>query len=389
MFVALVAGAVGLGAGLRLVTQDDDPAVSGQDVDGGLPAGTDVQPALLLVTAAEDADPRAADSVILLAFDREVDEATILIIPASTVADVPGHGVLPLADALAFGGGGLVIATVDNLLGLHVDAVADLTYRDWEGLFTRVGPVEVEISERLVARNDDGTGDVRFLAGIQSLDPGSAAEFLAFEDGDEPELSRLPRLQKLLLAELSAMASDPDLLEQVVADGLPMIDTEMPPTEVADLLRQIALASIDDRLDVRVLPVRPIGAGGADGYRPDELRVEALVTDRFAASIPTPDRAGRQLQILNGMGRPGIGQSVAEVLAPSGYRVVLTGNADDFDHELTRILIYDDSAEQLAIANEIKRLLGVGVIEVSRTPQSVVDVTIVVGQDYGRATSDP
>ena len=35
---------------------------------------------------------------------------------------------------------------------------------------------------------------------------------------------------------------------------------------------------------------------------------------------------------------------------------------------------------------EIRELLGVGVVEISRTPQSVVDVTIVVGSDYPPAS---
>ncbi len=380
---AFVVVAAGAGVGIRLATSNDDAAPDGQAViDDSLPDGVDAQPALLLVTASEDADPRVADSIVILAHDRRTDASTILLIPTSTVTDVPGHGVLPLADALRFGGPALVAATVDNLLGIHVDGVADMTYRDWAGLFSRVGIVELDIPERLVSRNEDGTGDVRFLAGRQQVTPEQSAELLAFEVDGERELDRLPRIQQVLLAHLKAMAADPNVLSSVVGDGVPMIDTEMARPELSALLTFLANASTQERLDVRVLPVRPIGAAGEDGYRPDELRLEALVNDRFAASIPSGTREGRSLQVLNGNGLPGIGQSVAEQLVPEGFRVVLTGNADDFDHEKTRIVIYDDSPEQIEIANQIRELLGVGVVEISRTPQSVVDVTIVVGRDY-------
>ncbi len=382
MVGALVVAAAGVGVGVRLATQGDgDGTPDAVAVDDALPDGVDAQPTLLVVTAAEDADPRVADSLILLAHDRRSDESTILLIPTSTVADVPGHGVLPLADALRFGGPALVAATVDNLLGIHVDGVADMSYRDWAGLFSRVGEVEVDVEERLVARAEDGRGEVRFQAGRQVVGPEQAAELLEIRVEGERELDRLPRIQGVLLAHLQAMA-DPAVLPTVVGDGLPMVDTELERTELAALFTALAGAVVDDRLDVRVLPVRPIGAAGEDGYRPDALRMEALVNDRLQASLPTASREGRSLQVLNGNGLPGIGQSVAEQLVPAGYRVVLTGNADDFDHDKTRIVVYRDTPEQIAIANEIKRLLGVGVIEVSRTPQSVVDVTIVVGADY-------
>ncbi|MBW3620533.1 MAG: LytR C-terminal domain-containing protein, partial [Actinobacteria bacterium] len=55
--------------------------------------------------------------------------------------------------------------------------------------------------------------------------------------------------------------------------------------------------------------------------------------------------------------------------------------ADRFDHEETRIIVYDDAPEQLAAAEQIRDLLGVGRVELSRTPQSVADITVVVGLD--------
>jgi hypothetical protein len=111
--------------------------------------------------------------------------------------------------------------------------------------------------------------------------------------------------------------------------------------------------------------------------------VDTLVDDRLAASRPEDGVAGgRQLQVLNGNGMPGIGVAVAEVLQPAGYRVLLTGNADRFTYEVTRIVVYDEEPDTLAAAREIRDLLGAGQIERSATPQSVVDVTIVVGHDF-------
>jgi polyisoprenyl-teichoic acid--peptidoglycan teichoic acid transferase len=96
------------------------------------------------------------------------------------------------------------------------------------------------------------------------------------------------------------------------------------------------------------------------------------------------DASGTRMavQILNGNARPGIGQDVADALADGRYRIVLTGNADRFTYRETRILIYSDDPTDLAAAQDISERLGVGVIERSGTPQSVVDVTIIVGADF-------
>jgi polyisoprenyl-teichoic acid--peptidoglycan teichoic acid transferase len=151
----------------------------------------------------------------------------------------------------------------------------------------------------------------------------------------------------------------------------------------AALLTELADARARERVTTLTLPVSPLGTGRDDLYRVDAARASQLIDERLAASRPTETAgAGRSLQVLNGNGIPGIGQQVAERLQPGGYRILLTGNADRFTHEVTRIVVYDDSAEQLAVARDIQERLGTGEIERSGTPQSVVDVTIVVGRDF-------
>ena len=111
------------------------------------------------------------------------------------------------------------------------------------------------------------------------------------------------------------------------------------------------------------------------------------MSERLRPSVPSADASvGRRVQVLNGNGVPGIGQQVAEALQPGGFRLVDPGNASSFDVPRTRILVYDDSPAQVAAAQEIRELLGVGEIEVSEVPVSVVDITVIVGLDYPPAS---
>lgn len=379
--VGLVAGVVGLIVLATIVVSD-----TGDPSDEGTIAArpvTDRQPTLIIATI-DEAAPRADASMILvLARDVETDAATVVLVPPTTVGDIPGHGILQVGRAHAFGGASLLDATLDNLLGVDLDHVAAVSQQGWASFFTRLGGLTIDVPERLTERAADGSGRVRFQPGEQFLDGPRLAEYITFIQEGDAGLTRLPRLQQVLVAAFEKLAAEPDLVEAVFADGAPMFDSAMPADEFRSLLVGIAEAATADDLVVRTLPVTPIGSSEDDSYRIDAERVARLVAERFAGSVPTVGASeGRSLQVLNGNGLPGIGAVVAERLIPAGFRVVLTGNADTFDHETTRIIVFDDDPGQLSVAREIQTLLGIGQIEISRTPQSVVDITIVVGADF-------
>lgn len=378
LLVGLVVVVVAVASGVvdrarDLVTGDPEPE---QVVDQ--PGGA--QPTLAVVTVERRGGEPHASSIVLLAYDREAEQGTVLLVPTETLTDVPGHGAFRIGEAYRFGEGPLVAVTLDNLLGIRLDAVATVSRAGWTELFELVGGYEVEVPRPLVAAPDEG-GQQRFVAGPQFLEPARLAELLTFEVEGESELEALPRVQRVVLGLLQRLADDPplaDALAEAPALELSVDDPEL----VRSLLTELAAARTDDRVTTLTLPVSPIGTGGDDAYRPDTSRVAQLVDDRLAASRPDDRIAGgRSLRILNGNGRPGVGAVVAERLQPGGYRVLLTGNADRFTYETTRIIVHDDEDTTLAAAQDIRQRLGVGDIERSGTPQSVVDITIVVGHD--------
>jgi polyisoprenyl-teichoic acid--peptidoglycan teichoic acid transferase len=395
--VAIVIASLGFDRARELVVPAEDAAAPPVDAPGGR------QPALAIVTEAVEAGGQP--TVAVLAYDREDDQGTILLVPAGTVADVPGHGSFTVGDAYTFGEGPLVAVTLDNLLDVRLDGVATLDADGWAELVDEVGPIEVEVRSRLVAPTAGGGGEVRFEPGRQQLEGDRVAEYLTFRAEGETELEALLRVQQVLLGLLGRVGEDPARLRAALALDGPDADPDddgsegeegaegdevvVGPIRTADrelaaaLLTELADARARERVTTLTLPVSPLGTGRDDLYRVDAARASQLIDERLAASRPTETAgAGRSLQVLNGNGIPGIGQQVAERLQPGGYRILLTGNADRFTHEVTRIVVYDDSAEQLAVARDIQERLGVGEIERSGTPQSVVDVTIVVGRDF-------
>ncbi|MEX0834913.1 MAG: LCP family protein, partial [Nitriliruptor sp.] len=336
----------------------------------------DPQPALTVVTTAEGPDGTEAVTIALLAVDRASGEGTVLLVPPATIADVPGHGAFRLGEAFDFGGSALVGVSLDNLLGVRSDATVTVSEEGWAALLDRLGPTEVTLGQPVIDRDEDGSATTLLPAGRQELDGQGLATLLTFRSDGGSQLDQLPRVQAALLGVLDRLA-DPGRVDDLFADGATELEVVQAsePTEDEDedldgtellrtVLAELAIARADDALTTLTLFVSPIGTGTEDAYRPDAERIAALVDERLAASKPDPGVAGgRTLQLLNGNGQPGIGADVAAVLQPAGYRVLLTGNADRFDHAVTRILVYDEEPATLAAARDVRDRLGVGQIE--------------------------
>jgi len=128
----------------------------------------------------------------------------------------------------------------------------------------------------------------------------------------------------------------------------------------------------------------------AAGSRAVVLEVDEVASGVFVASIDQitralvdafggPAEAAIPVIVLNGNGVPGIGQLVAEHILPGGFKVVVSENASTFDHLETLVVV--GSADDVALAERVRDLLGVGSVSVS-VGSGIAPVTVVVGKDF-------
>lgn len=387
LVVTAVAVVVGVRAGLPAGLLPTGPAPSdtaepnATDEPAATPADAATQDTLLLVRAPGDGGP--ANGVTLLAAGPGED-ATVVFLPVGTLVDVPGFGLERLGLAYRYDGAALVQASVENALGVQVDHVASVTDADLAALLEHTGGLRIDVAKALVRRDDDGAARVRFEPGSHVLDGSRLAEYWAFRSRGEEELASLPRQQQVLDGLLAEAEADPDLLDRLFDDDTPL-ESSADADWLHELFATLAEAREHDRLTFTLLPVEPFGRHGEDSatYRLSDEAVAELVADQLAASTPaaTSDEVIR-LQVLNGVGEPGIGQAVDRRLDGSAFRLVRTDNAANFDYDETHILVYDESSASLAAARRVQRRLGVGTIRVSRQSQSIIDLTIVVGADF-------
>jgi hypothetical protein len=256
--------------------------------------------------------------------------AIVLAIPAAVTINLPGQNLGTLAEAASAEDPTLVEVAIENLLGAPVDESVLAPLSSLTAVVDGLGGIEVR------DRHSSGADVDTYLSDI----PVDAPVDLAFL-----------RWQDVLEGLIAAAPDNADALPEAVQ---PMLEDTDP--------------------SLLALPVVDIGGGL---LRPDQDNLQPLVSEHF---VPATEVLIR-LVVLNGVGTPGIGEDVAQILVPEGYRLVSSGNANTFDLEVTQIIA--SSRADLEAAQRAQSLLGAGEISLGNQPTGLADVTVVVGEDFG------
>jgi hypothetical protein len=286
-----------------------------------------------------------------------------LLVPSSTLLEVPSFEITAVGAALRLGGPNLLRTSLSNALALDVGPVLTVDDASLAGLLAPVGSLNVRGGD--VAVGGSPTQDRAFA-------PDDAARALVTRN-DAGELDHFVLVGEILDAWFGALrapgAVDATLAALPGASG----DDVAPPALVANALRQIARSAPT----VRTAAVEAAG-GGSEAYRLLPRRLPEALRQAYAGRFLGDRRP--QVEILNGTGEVGLAQRVSARLVPAGMEIVLTNNAPHFDVPKSLVLVYD--RKQMAAGRSVLRALGVGEIRFDRKRVTVADVTVVVGADY-------
>jgi hypothetical protein len=278
--------------------------------------------------------------------------STIVHVPPGTLVEVPSLGLSSLQDAAREGGVALVANSLENVLGVRFAATATLDPAGIAAVVASVPALSVTLDAPVEERGAGGKIDVVVPAGTQTIAPDDAVRFLSVL-GSGTSLQRIVRHQAFWTAYLSELG----LGSPASAFG-----------STSQAVRALAGRTVNHT-------VLPVEAVDAELYRVVEKNLGVLVHRLFGVDAPTI-----KVQVLNGVGRPGLAQQVQPLLVGAGARVTLSANADRFDYAKTQVVYYDDDG--LADAKAVRDALGVGELVKSLTGLTVVDVTVVVGADF-------
>ena len=334
----------------------------GDDGDrGGEPATDSASPALTALFGHLDPDG-GLDLLLSFSFAEGHETGAVILIPTTTLAEVPSLSTQILADVVRLGslrGPDLLHTTVENALGT---GCADLLLVDDAKLISLLAPAQtLAVDFRRALRVDDAAGTLAFTAGRQEIDVATAMRLLV-APGGRGEMEHLVTVQAIIEGWLAALRDSGVAAASVAVDPA---------------ARSLVVASgADVRYDT--LPVTSIATGGDERFtlRRAEARglLERAMPWALLGGEPRP-----RIEILNGTGAVGVTQSVAAAIVPDGVEVTLTGNLPGFGAAETQVVYYRD--EHRATAEMLAGSLGVGHVARAARPVDVIDVTIIVGAD--------
>jgi hypothetical protein len=129
---------------------------------------------------------------------------------------------------------------------------------------------------------------------------------------------------------------------------------------------------LQGKIAIERLPSTGVVSLGQFAFQPDESRIMSEITRRV------PGYSARfTVLIQNGTGQLGIGGLVRQRLAVLNVNLPSPSNADSFDYKRTEILA---GSEALAVAQDVRAILGLGVILQGQNLPSTT-LLVIIGSD--------
>ena len=177
--------------------------IAGSDSRGGLTAAQENQLAL-----GRDITGSRSDTIMLLHLPANGTRPTLVSIPRDSYVPIPGVGENKINAAYSIGGPKLLVETVQNVTGLHINHFMSIGFGGLVSVVNDVGGVQM----CLKAPMKDPLAGLNLKAGCQTLDGDQALSFVRTRAFSEGDLQREQDQRVLLKGILSKLTSTGTLI---------------------------------------------------------------------------------------------------------------------------------------------------------------------------------
>ncbi|OFT85245.1 LCP family protein [Corynebacterium sp. HMSC29G08] len=147
------------------------------------------------------------DTIMLMHIPR-AGQATLMSIPRDSYVEVPGYGYDKINAAFAYGGASLLVQTVEQSTGLHIDHYAEIGMGGLANVVDAVGGVEICVAEPIT----DPLANISLAPGCQKMDGATGLGYVRTRATALGDLDRVVRQREFLAAVMSKVTSPATLL---------------------------------------------------------------------------------------------------------------------------------------------------------------------------------
>jgi LCP family protein required for cell wall assembly len=195
--------------------------LAGKPGQPGAPAATPISGrGLNVLFIGSDAGPdrsgARADVIMLAHIPEDRHDVTLIHFPRDLYVDIPGHGKDKINASFAYGGAPLLIQTLQDLIGVHVDHAAKIGFDGFKNMTDAVGGVDVFVAE------SSSQGVYKFQGGTtMHMNGDMALEFVRSRyQLSQGDISRGQRQQEFLKSLMLKVLSGDTLTNPVKLAGL-------------------------------------------------------------------------------------------------------------------------------------------------------------------------
>lgn len=333
-----------------------------------------------------------SDTMLLIRFQPDDQQLTVLSIPRDTRAEVEDVGYTKLNEANRIGGPATSAKAVSELLdGVGIDRYVRINVQGVEKLIDALGGVTVYVPQDMKYQDDSQHLYINLKQGEQHLDGEKAMQFLRFRYDSFGDIGRVQRQQTMMRA-LQEQTLDPATiarLPQILSVIQSHVDTNL---SVEELLALVGFAAGVERSEVQMLMLpgdfsQP-GDYNLSYWLPGKRSISKLMAQYFdqrpvyAAGQDRDrdiDQRYLRISIQDSTDSSTAVRTVLNVLSEEDYRNVHVNQ--DWSEPLEETRIIAQKGDRMS-ADLLQRQLGFGEVRTDSTGILDSDITIQLGEDW-------
>lgn len=284
-----------------------------------------------------------------------------------------------------------LLSKVNEITGLDIKYYIKVDTKGFRELVDSIGGVYFDVPVDM--DYDDSSQDlyIHIKAGYQLLDGNKAEQVVRFRhnnDGSsysieygEQDLGRM-RTQRAFITEVIkqlAKAENITKVDDFIRIASENVETNFSLWNLKDYAPYILELNLNE-IKTAVLPGASEKLNSLWFYSYNKKETEKVIKEMFKTELTEEQEknANIKINILNGTDDDTNMKNVENLLRESGYTVTSTG----ITTSMKTTTIINRTNQDEGISNELKEIIGIGVISNSNSSDSEVDFTIIIGSDY-------
>ena len=174
--------------------------------------------------------PKRTDAMLLVSFDPQNDQVSVLSLPRDTRVTIPGRrGHDKINAAYAYGGVPLARKTVSNLLQVPINHYMQVDWKGFIKVVDMLGGVDLDVEQDMDYEDPYADLKIHLKKGKQHLNGEKAGEYVRFRHDEMGDIGRVKRQQKFMkaLAKQAFTVTNMVKLPMIIGTATEYVKTDM------------------------------------------------------------------------------------------------------------------------------------------------------------------